>query len=103
MPQNPQVLRALVRLGRNIQLARRRRRLPMSIVAERAGISVKTLASVERGEPGVSIGNVSAVIYAIGMGTPFADILDPKNDSLAFVIDEQHLPKRIRLRKDSGT
>ena len=65
------VIRSIRKLGRDIRSARLRRRLPMSLVAERAGISVKTLSSLEKGETGVSIGHVAAVIAALGMGTPF--------------------------------
>ena len=71
----------------------------MSLVAERAGISTRTLASLEKGETGVSVGNVAAVIYALGMGTPFSELLDQKNDTLGLLLDEERLPKRARLRK----
>lgn len=75
----------------------------MFLVAERAGISVRTLASIEKGATGVSIGNVTAVILAMGMGTPFADVLDPKNDSFGLLLEEQRLPKRARLpRLETG-
>lgn len=71
----------------------------MSLVAERAGISTKTLASLEKGETGVSVGNVAAVIYALGMGTPFSEVLDQKNDAFGLMLDEERLPKRARLPK----
>lgn len=69
----------------------------MFLVAERAGISTRTLSSLEKGEPGVSIGNVAAVIVALGMGTPFSTILDQKNDTFGLLLDEGRLPKRARL------
>ncbi len=95
------VTRSIRKLGKDIRSARLRRRLPMSLVAERAGISTRTLSSLEKGETGVSIGHVAAVIAALGMGTPFSDILDQKNDSFGLLLDEGRLPKRARLpRKD---
>ena len=98
---NIAVIRSIRKLGRDIKSARLRRRLPMSLVAERAGISVRTLSNLEKGETGVSIGHVAAVIAALGMGTPFSDILDHKNDSFGLLLDEGRLPKRARLsRKD---
>lgn len=99
---NINVSRSLQKFGRNIKSARLRRRLPMALVAERAGISTKTLASIEKGEAGVSIGNVAAVIYAMGIGTPFSDILDQKNDSFGLMLDEERLPKRARLPKQKN-
>lgn len=96
---NLHVSRSLKKFGSDIRAARLRRRLPMSLVAERAGISTKTLASLEKGEIGVSVGNVAAVIYALGMGTPFSELLDQKNDAFGLMLDEERLPKRARLRK----
>lgn len=96
---NLHVSRSLKKFGSDIRFARLRRRLPMSLVAERAGISTKTLASLEKGETGVSVGNVAAVIYALGMGTPFSELLDQKNDTFGLMLDEERLPKRARLRK----
>ena len=90
--KNPRISRAIKKLGRDFKDARLRRRLPMSLVAERAGISVKTLGSI-----GVSIGNVAAAIFALGMGTPFAEVLDLKNDTLGRLLDLERLPKRARI------
>ena len=99
---NIYVSRSLQKLGRDIKSARLRRRLPMALVAERAGISTKTLASIEKGETGVSLGNVAAVIYAMGIGTPFSEILDQKNDAFGIMLDEERLPKRARLPKQES-
>lgn len=96
---NIQVSHSLRKFGRDFRTARLKRRLPMSLVAERAGISCRTLASIEKGDTGVSFGNIAAAIFALGMGTPFSDIIDPKNDSFGLLLDEERLPKRARLSK----
>lgn len=93
---NIHVSRSLRKFGQDFRTARLKRRLPMSLVAERAGISLKTLASIEKGEAGVSIGNVTAAIFALGMGTPLSEILDAKNDSFGLLLDDERLPKRAR-------
>lgn len=97
MVKNPRISRAIKKLGRDFKDARLRRRLPMSLVAERAGISVKTLGNIENGDTGVSIGNVAAAIFALGMGTPFEEVLDLKNDTLGRLLDLERLPKRARI------
>ena len=99
---NIYVSRSIQKLGSDVKSARLRRRLPMALVAERAGISTKTLASIEKGEPGVSLGNVAAVIYAMGIGTPFSEILDQKHDSFGLMLDEERLPKRARMPKQES-
>lgn len=95
--KNPRISRAIKKLGRDFKDARLRRRLPMSLVAERAGISVKTLGNIENGDTGVSIGNVAAAIFALGMRTPFEEVLDLKNDTLGRLLDLERLPKRARI------
>ena len=71
--------------------ARRRRRIPVVILAERASISRMTLHQVEKGKPGVSAGAYATVLFALGMADRLADVADPRHDSV------EHLPQRIRL------
>jgi transcriptional regulator with XRE-family HTH domain len=61
-PHNPPaaVRRALRKLGADIHDARRRRRLPMAVVAERAFTSRSTLQRVEAGDTNVSVGQALA-------------------------------------------
>lgn len=54
----PQTRDILVQMGEQIRLARLRRKLTLELVAERAGISLATLASIEKGTPTVSIGRL---------------------------------------------
>ena len=96
---NLHVSRTHKKFGSDSKSARQRRGLPMSLMAQRAGISTKTLASQEKGETGVSVGNVAAVIYALGMGTPFSELLDQKNDAFGLMRDEERLLRRAPLRK----
>ena len=67
-PHNPPaaVRRALRKLGADIHDARRRRRLPMAVVAERAFTSRSTLQKVEAGDTNVSIGIYAGVLQALG-------------------------------------
>ena len=97
MQPNIRITLSLKKFGRDVKSARLRRRLSMAIVAERAGISVKTLYNLESGDPGVSIGNVAAILHAMGMGVPFSDMLDQKNDTFGLLLDDERLPKRVRL------
>ena len=47
------VIRALHKLGNDIANARKRRRIPVKLMAERAGISMRTLAKIEKGDAGI--------------------------------------------------
>ncbi|MCZ8203722.1 helix-turn-helix domain-containing protein [Gemmatimonas sp.] len=54
-------------LGRNIALARKRRRLRLADVAQKAGITIPTLRAVEAGNVGTSMGAYIAVLWALGL------------------------------------
>lgn len=90
------VARALRKFGRDIKDARRRRRIAMAIVAERASISKPTLIRVERGDPKVSIGSYATVLFVMGMAERLAELADAKNDPVGLQLEEENLPKRIR-------
>ncbi|PYY11956.1 MAG: hypothetical protein DMG69_02660 [Acidobacteria bacterium] len=97
------VRRALRKLGHDIRDARRRRRIPTAIAAQRASISRTTLVKIEKGDPGVAIGNYATVLFVMGMAERLADLADPRNDSTGLQLEEEHLPQRIRIaRKDKG-
>jgi hypothetical protein len=70
------VHRALHKLGSDIHDARRRRRLTMAVVAERAFTSRATLQRVEEGDPSVSFGIDAAVLHALGFLDRLADLAE---------------------------
>jgi hypothetical protein len=97
-PKTPvPVARTLRKLGHDIRDARRRRRIPVAILAERASISRMTLHQVEKGKPGVSAGAYATVLFALGMADRLADVADPRHDRVGLALEEEHLPQRIRL------
>lgn len=61
------VQRNLEIMGEQIKLARKRRRLSLAAVAERAQCTQLTLIRVEKGIPTVSIGIYARVLYALGL------------------------------------
>lgn len=90
------VQRALRKLGADMRDARRRRRIPTAVMAERASISRTTLFKIENGHAGVSLGNYATVLFALGMMERLADLADVRHDELGMALDEEHLPQRIR-------
>lgn len=95
---------ALRKLGHDIRDARRRRRIPVAIAAQRASISRTTLVKIEKGDPGVAIGIYATVLFVMGMVERLADLADPKNDAVGLQLEEEHLPQRIRgARKQKRT
>jgi transcriptional regulator with XRE-family HTH domain len=65
--QSPKLIALLKLMGENIRLARLRRNLSSSMLAERAGMTRMTLYSIENGEPSVSLGAYANVLFCIGL------------------------------------
>jgi hypothetical protein len=90
--------RAVRKLGHDIKDARRRRRIPVAIMAQRASISRTTLNKLEEGDPGVSLGSYATVLFVLGMVDRIADLADLKHDAVGLELEGEHLPQRIRLQ-----
>jgi len=67
-PKHKEVLK---QLGENIKLARKRRKLSTTQVAERAGIVRSTLYLIETGSPSVTIGAYFNVLRVLGLQNDF--------------------------------
>jgi transcriptional regulator with XRE-family HTH domain len=93
------VHRALRKLGADIRDARKRRRLPMAVVADRAFTSRSTLQRVEAGDPRVGIGIYAAVLHALGLLDGLKDLADIGRDSVGQALAGAELPKRVRPRR----
>lgn len=95
----PSVQRALRTLGRDIGIARRKRRLPVADFAVRMGVSQGTLIRLEKGEAGVSLGAFAMALLALGELRRIEEILDVSRDDMGLMLDIDSLPKRIRRPK----
>ena len=90
------VNRAGRKLGQDIRDARLRRRIATAVMAERASISRTTLNKIEKGDPGVSLGNYANVLFVLGMAQRLGDLADIKTDAVGLGLEEERLPQRIR-------
>lgn len=98
-PTSAAVRRALRKLGADIQDARKRRRLPMAVIAERAYTSRSTLQRVEAGDPAVGMGIYAAVMQALGLLDQIAEAADLRRDAVGQALAAADLPMRVRQRR----
>jgi transcriptional regulator with XRE-family HTH domain len=95
------VRRALKKLGGDMKDARRRRRIPSDVMAQRAMIGRSTLSRLEKGSPEVSMGIYATVLFILGLEQKLADLADIRTDDVGLDLEEERLPKRIHVAKPS--
>ena len=104
----PKLERLLQEVGENIRLARLRRRHSAALIAERAGISRTTLAALERGNSGVSLGALVRVLLALSLETDLAlvardDILGRKLQDIGLTVKQRAPKLRRRGEPDANS
>jgi len=66
-------------------------------MAERARFSRTTLYKIERGDPGVSMGNYATALFVLGLHHDISELADRRRDGLGLDLLEERLPKRVRV------
>jgi transcriptional regulator with XRE-family HTH domain len=98
----PPLARAISKLGRDLSAARRRRRISMQLLAERAFVSRGTIVRLERGDPGVSLGILASVLFVLGLSHRIGELAAPATDEVGLALDEERLPKRAVARRGAS-
>jgi len=88
--------RALRKLGADIRAARKRRRLTVQLLADRALISPTTLGKIERGDAGTAIGFYASVLMVLGLVDRLGTIADAAHDEMGLALAGEQLPQRVR-------
>lgn len=93
------VRRSLAKLGADLAIARRKRKLTVRMMAERAGVAKATYLKVEKGDPTVSMGVYAMVLFVLGLADALTDLADVRRDDTGLLLDADRLPKRVRIKK----
>jgi len=93
------VAKALVQLGADIAIARKRRRMTVHDLARRVFTTRATIARIENGSPGVSVGILFSTLYILGLAHRIVELARPNEDVLGADLEIARLPKRVRLTK----
>jgi transcriptional regulator with XRE-family HTH domain len=96
----------LEEMGQNIKLARKRRKLLTTQVAERSDVSRSTLFLIEQGDEGVSIGNYFNVLKVLGLEMDFLklasdDILGRKLQDLELLTEPEYTQNPLKIYSNS--
>src|SRR5688500_8636902 len=88
----PRVRRSLTKLGGDVSVARKKRRLTIAMMAERVGVSKSTYTRVEKGDPTVALGVYAMTLFVLGFGEVLSGIVDPGRDDQGLLLDAERLP-----------
>ncbi len=92
----------LQKLGRDISIARKRRRMSLSEMAERMMVNIKTVQRLEKGDPSVGVGIVATALWVLGMHRRIGALVAPESDQIGLQEDIRRLPRDFRRsRKQS--
>ena len=96
----PRLARLLAKTGGNLKLARLRRKFSAVTVAQRAGISRKTLYRVEQGDPAVALGIYARVLQVLRLEQDLA-LLAADDELGRKLLDAELTPKQRAPRRQA--
>ncbi len=94
------VEQSLVRLGGNLRVARIRRDMTISDVAERIGTGPRAVMDAEKGKPSTGMVVYAALLWLYDQLDQLADVADPSIDLEGIALESAK--KRRRVRKSKG-
>ena len=94
---------AIDKLGVDIAVARKRRRLTQKRVSEGAGVSTATVRRLEKGDAGVSLGALAMVLLVLGESERLGKLIDIASDDIGMVISVNSLPRRVREKRKKSS
>lgn len=89
---------ALLHLGEEIRLARKRRNWTIADLASKMEVSPPTVIALEKGQPTVSIGIAFSALWLLGLEKELST-LSEFNDVEGMELLNRRLPKKIRHKK----
>jgi hypothetical protein len=77
------------------------RSLTIGMMAQRIGVHKNTYLKIEKGDPTVSFGIYATALFVLGLSDALTALADPGRDDTGFLLDADHLPKRVRPAKET--
>jgi transcriptional regulator with XRE-family HTH domain len=87
---------ALVQLGKNLEIARCRRRLSKKLLCEKAMITAQTYRRLAAGDPGISLGVMMSVVQALGLEHLVSALIDPALDETGKALENAHRQQHFK-------
>lgn len=94
------VAQALTRLGANLRTARIRRSMTIAEMAEKIGTGPRAVADAEKGKTSTGIAVYLALLWALDLLDPVADLAAPETDEVGQAL--ALAGERVRARSRAG-
>src|SRR6202048_2801251 len=94
--------KAIEVFAQDIATARKRRRTPQRLLAQRMMVSLDTLQRRERGDAGVSLGVVATALWALGLIDRLAALASPDQDTAGKGGGATQRPHKTRHESDES-
>ncbi|MEI7948490.1 MAG: helix-turn-helix domain-containing protein [bacterium] len=91
--------RAIKKLGADLSLARRRRKMTQAMLAERLGTSIMTVRRMEGGHPGTALQYLARALQVFGALEKLNALLDSSQDTVGLIMMDERVPVRVRKPK----
>jgi transcriptional regulator with XRE-family HTH domain len=98
----PAIARSLRVWAEDVATWRRLSGLTQDQLADRSGVSRRTLTRLEHGDGGVSLENLLRVLRALGIVELLTKALDPYESEVGRIRIGENLPRRVRPRSLTG-
>ncbi len=96
-----QVTERIRELGDRIRVARIRRGPSTAELAAKAGIHRNRLSALELGKPGVALGALVTMLWALGLEGTLQGVAHPDTDTHGKTLEASHRPTRVRKPRQS--
>ena len=96
---SPEMQNRIQRIGKNLQIARKRRQKTVKQAAEMMGTSLSSVRRMEAGDPSVRFETylTALEVYQLEDSLRFAE---PEEDRIGLALEKQRLPQRVRIKKE---
>ena len=91
-----EVADTLKQLGEHIRIARMRRQMRQDELADKCRISRKSLYNIESGSPGIAIGHLFSVLWALNLLDEAKSLANPDNDEHGKILEAAQRKQRVR-------
>jgi transcriptional regulator with XRE-family HTH domain len=86
-------------VGKLVTIARKKRKMTLLELSKRAAVDRRTLAQLEAGSPGVSIGTFFQVLSLLKLSQGLEEFLKPENDLEGAALQVRKIRQRKRSAK----